>query len=145
MCVVEWAVAGESLKDDAAKRIQITARVSLVSLHLFWRQVARRADHQARACEVTFSLGHFSDAEISEICVILPGNIAHQHVGRLDIPVQETGLMDRVERHGQLCSDAHRPLGVQSLLAIKDGPQLQAINPLHGQIEAAGVLADPEH
>ena len=91
------------------------------------------------------SVRHFSDTEIREIRVILPANIAHEDVRRLNISMHEAGLMDRVERQCQLRPNAHRPLCVQPMLAVNEGPQLQAINPLHGQVEPAGVLADIKH
>ncbi len=76
--------------------------------------------------------------------MILATDVAHEHVGRLDVSVHEADVMDRLERPCQLDPDEHCPLGGQPLVAIDEGPQLQAVNPLHGQVKPASLLADIE-
>src|SRR5262249_24333580 len=45
------------------------------------------------------------------------------------------------ERLCQLHPDEHRPLRGQPLLAVDQGPQIQAVDPLHGQVQPAILLA----
>src|SRR4029077_11700007 len=53
----------------------------------------------------------------------------------------QAGVVDRLERLCQLHTDEHRPLWGQSLLAVDECPQIQAVNPLHGQVQPAILLA----
>ena len=55
--------------------------------------------------------------------------------------MHQAGVVDRLERLCQLHPDAHRPLRGQSLLAVDEGPQIQAVHPLHGQVQPALLLA----
>src|SRR5271165_1346496 len=74
--------------------------------------------------------------------MILPANIADEHVSRLHVSVNEARIMDRLERGRYLRPNAHHAVRGQPLPVIDEGPQFYAVNPLHGQVESTAVLAD---
>lgn len=50
--------------------------------------------------------------------------------------------MDCLERGRHLRPNVHHAVRGQPLPVIDEGPQLYAVNPLHGQVEPTVVLAD---
>ncbi len=77
--------------------------------------------------------------------MILPAKIADEHVSRLHVSVNEARIMDCLERGRHLAPNVHHAIRGQPLLEIDleidEGPQLYAVDPLHGQVEPAVVLA----
>ena len=74
--------------------------------------------------------------------MILPAKIADEYVSRLHVSVNEARIMDCLERGRHLAPNVHHAIRGQPLLEINEGPQLYAVDPLHGQVEPTVVLAD---
>ena len=159
---LERQLAGEQLPHHAAERVQVRARVEWSALDLLGRHVVDGPDDLAGPGQ----LGHVGglaqrDAEVRELDDWrIPA--LEQHVGRLDVAVDDPLAVDVVERRGDLDQrDDHRGrLGADQRAQVPGAQVLhrvEAVLTLDALVEhtdAVGVVeagdrpelaAEPEH
>ena len=141
----ERLLAGQELVQDDAGREHVGALVDVAAGDLLGRHVGRRADHRAglralglRAVDVL----HARDAEVGELGARL--RIEH-HVRRLDVAMDDAGVVRELERVEQLAHDAHRFPDVEALVRVEEVLQLLAADELHHQVGDVAFLGEVVH
>jgi hypothetical protein len=142
-----WTI-GPQREDDAAERVQIRARIRWVAIELFGRQVVDGSEHRAGVGQLAVDLvGQPDDAEIGQ-----PGPRAlagrEQHVGGLEIAMDDAPTMHVRERVGELDEDRQQDVlasaGQSSEITaghvLHDHVALPLVAPLLEHGHAAGVI-----
>ena len=137
---LERRAAAEHLVEDDAEAVDVGARVDRLALDLLGREVLGRADHEARLGEVG-ALGRLGDAEVGDLHPAVAGE---QHVGRLDVAVDEPGPVGGVERLGDLGGQPGRLPRVDRRRVVEALAQRAPGHQLHhdrlGAVLRAGVV-----
>ena len=97
-------LSGQHLVQEQAERVQVAAAVERFRTRLLRREVVRRADHRA-------GLGHAARAERAgdaEIADVGATGCVEQHVGRLEVTVDDAALVRRGQAQRDLARDPHR-------------------------------------
>ena len=93
--------SGQQLEEQAARRVEVAARVHLLAARLLGREVLRGADHRRRLRHRRRRVRQRAgDAEVHDLDVA--GRREHD-VGRLDVPVDDAravAVLERVEHAG---------------------------------------------
>jgi len=121
---------GEAFVEHEPERVEIGAAVQSLATHLFRRQVLGGAHHDVVAGQVVAgrcgeALG---DAEVGEQH---PTIRCDQDVAGLDVAVDETGAMGRVERRCDAHADVHGQIRAELLLLVEQLAQALAVDELH--------------
>ena len=133
----EGMVTRQGLVEDDAEGEEVAAPIELLAPHLLRRHVGRRAEDLAgdglgRPAEL-------GDAEVHHLGLAV---VANEDVGRLDVAVDHPLLMGVVEGEGHLGAVGGGGLDVEPALAIQDGLERLAVDPLHGdEGQAVGGVA----
>jgi hypothetical protein len=85
---------------------------------------------------------HARDAEVGQLRASL--RVEH-HVGRLDVAVDDAGVVREVERIEQLAHDAHHFLDIEALVRVEEVLQLLAADELHHQVGDLTLLGKVVH
>ena len=85
---------------------------------------------------------HARDPEVGELGARL--RIEH-HVRRLDVAVDDAGVVREVERVAQLGHDAHGFLQVEALVRVEEGLEFLALDELHDEVGDFAFLAEVVH
>src|ERR1700716_2118658 len=80
--------------------------------------------------------------EVGDVDVLARGfPTGHEHIGRLDVQVHETTVVQRVERVGNLVEQAQRTRGRHRAAGDQPG-EIATIDHAHGDVEHAFELAE---
>jgi hypothetical protein len=112
---------------------------------LLGRHVGRRADHRAglRALHRRLvGVLYARHAEVRELRATL--RVDHD-VRRLDVAVNDAGVVREVEGFAQLAHDANRFLQVEALVRIEEGLELLPLDELHDEVGDVALLAEVVH
>src|SRR5919204_5657594 len=98
----ERRTAGETVKDDAAERVQIRTPVDLPSLNLLGRGVVDGAEEEADTRH-RLRCRALRKPEVAEVRVLAA--LGEEDVRRLHVAMDEPCAMRRIERAGHLLRD----------------------------------------
>ncbi len=128
---------GDAFVEQTAEGVEVGAAVELLAADLLGRRVVDGAERAGTAGRGRLLAEPPRQAEVREVAVAAP---VDQHVGRLDVPVDEPPLVRRVERVGELLDDEERARRLEwparELLL-----QIRAVHEPHRDVEPAGDLA----
>ncbi len=125
----ERNASGETFVEHEAERVQVGAAVELLAAHLLGRQVLRRAHHDVVAREIGIGrLQPLGDAEVGQQHAPVRGD---HDVARLDVTMDETGLVGMVECECHARADVTREFGTQPLLGVEQLAKALAFHELH--------------
>src|SRR5919109_859799 len=85
------------------------------------------------------------DAEVREVCVLAARYGGEQDVLGLDIAVDKSPRVRRVEGAGDLADDGDRPGGLERALGAERLSQVGSVDVAHGEIQQAALLTCVEH
>jgi hypothetical protein len=110
-----------------------------LALHLLGRDVVERA-HELPGLGQALLADSLGEAEVGEEGVVTP---ADEDVLRLDVAVDQAGLVRRIERLGDRCEDPDRPAGIQlprhdHVLQVR--PSDQPHGDEHALVAVAGLV-----
>jgi hypothetical protein len=128
----------EDLERDDPERVQVAAMVDLGGLRLLGAHVVRRPDDVARSGRALHVLV-LGDAEVHQ-----PRDaVAVQHdVGRLQVAVDDAGVVDGLERVGDLDRDVEGLCCGQRSSFLHQPLQVHAVDELHRDEEQPLLLAE---
>ena len=104
---VERLASGQALEHEAAERVDVGGRPDGLAANLLRRGVIERADEEA-CLRDPLAPRPLRDPEVGQVH---PPAGLEQHVGRLDVAVNEVFRMRRVERPRDLLEDRNRAVG----------------------------------
>ena len=148
--------AGQHFVDERTKRKDVGARVRLFAFELLGRHVLQRADDRAAYRQIRWrgwqrrltADGHrralrLGDAEVQQ----LGAGARQHHVSRLQVSVNHTGTMRRVQRASDLNRNGERLVERQTSGAVRREPrqprrQRLAFEILHDEIGHAVLLTN---
>ncbi len=134
----EGHLAGQALVQHEAERVEVGPTVEREPEHLLRRQVLGRAHHHVLGREVLVaSLDRLGDAEVRQLD---PALRRHQHVARLDVAVDEAGLVGVRQRGGHRPSDDERLVDAQATRLVEQRPQRPPRHELHDDGGPPGLL-----
>ena len=133
---LERDAARQGVEEDAAERVDVRGRVAALSLDLLGRDVVDRADELAALGDVATAGDPLDEAEVREVDVLVAA-ARDQHVGGLDVPVDEAALVGGVECVRDLGDDARRPLRLEAAAAPDQGLEVRPLDPAHRDEERA--------
>ncbi len=137
----ERRLAGQGFVEEAPERVHVGAGVGPTVRDLLGRDVVDGADEGAGACGAgPGSIGALGQAEVGEVGVLVAVALLDEHVGRLDIPVNEPARVGGVERLGDLRDDGGGPLRVDRAL-LDDRGEIVTLHERHRQEQETVVLA----
>ncbi len=87
------------------------------------------------------------DTEVEDLCKVgVPILVDQNHVFRLDVPVNDAGVMRILERAQHVPSDVQRPLPTDTPLAVEEIREQNAVQKLEHHVERAVCeLAEVRH
>ena len=125
----ERGLAREALVQHEAQRVEVGPAVEREAEDLLGRQVLRRAHHHVLGREVLVAALHgLGDAEVRQLHAALGGD---EDVARLDVAVDETGLVGVVERGGHRSPDHERLVDAQPPGLVQEVAQRAPGDQLH--------------
>ena len=134
--------AGEREEEHAAERVDVGATVERPALDLLGRRVGGGAEHRAAgAREPVDRLLPAREAEVAQVGVRRLWRAGDQHVGGLDVAVDEPARMGGVERSGDLAQQLRRRGRRQRAALDHQLAQVRAVDPAHRDEEALVLLA----
>jgi len=136
----ERRVAGQELEQHAAERVDVRARVDAVAADLLGGDVVEGADEGTGRGHPGRCLDLAREPEVGQVDV-LAGAALDQDVARLDVAVNESALVRRVERRGDLGDDRGRVLGRQRPPRPQQPAQVGAVDQVHGHEQQPVLLA----
>src|SRR5207253_7930439 len=93
----ERNLRGQQLVQQTAERVDVDARVDRLAGDLLRRDVVEGADEAAGLGQARLGGDVAGDAEVGDVGVLGTLLAAEQDVGRLDVAVDQSGGVDRVE------------------------------------------------
>ena len=136
----ERPLVGEELVQHDAGGEEIRAVVDRQPLHLLRRHVGGRPHHGAHLGAVgavrVLDLRH---AEVHQLRAALP--VEHD-VGRLDVAVDDAGLVRVVERAQELAHEAHELPGLEAQVVVEAVLEVLAADELHDDEGDVALLAE---
>ena len=111
--------AGEALVEQAAERVDVCAPVDLAALDLLGRHVSDRANEAALAGQAADGGDMARKPEVADVGVLAFLFLPDEDVSRLDVPVDEPGLVRRVERRRHLLDEPDCPFRFELPLAVE--------------------------
>ncbi len=99
--LVERSLAREHFEADDPKCIEVARARHRPPHGLLWREVLRRP-HDFAGARVSRAVGRSRDAKVGQLGLAFGRD---EDVGRLDVAVDDTGLVSRGEREGALTED----------------------------------------
>src|SRR5712691_8497155 len=97
--------AGEAVEDDTAERVDVRAAVERPALYLLGGAVIDGAKEEPRLRH-PLRARMPGEAEVAEVGVV--AGLGDEDVGRLDVPMDESGPVGGVERAADLLGDPER-------------------------------------
>ena len=140
----EGNAAGHRLEEQAAEGVDVGARVDALAGDLLGGRVVERPDPLPGLREALGALDALGQAEIGQEGVIAPAGRREQHVGRLDVAVDESVGVRGVQGGGYLRDDRRRPAGREGALAGEELVEVGPVDEAHGHVELAVGLAGLE-
>ena len=132
--------AGEALVQHEPQRVEVGPPVEAAAAHLLGRQVLGRPHHDVVAGQVVAgAVEALGDPEVGQQDPAVGGD---EDVARLDVAVDEAGVVGGVERRRDARADVDRQLGAQPGLHVEQLAQALAVDELHDDGLAALVLED---
>ena len=134
---MERPLAAERLVEDDRQGEEVAASIQGDAPDLLGGHVARRPQGGPRLGEIRrLEACH---AEIGDLRRPIP--LADQDVGRLDIPVDDSGPVGQMQGVGQDGAERQDPRGVQAIALLQALPQALPRHELHGDVgEALGRI-----
>jgi hypothetical protein len=141
----ERLAAGEHLVEQAAQRVDVGTPVDATRGEPLGGHVVGRAHRGPGDGEAGGRRAVAGDAEVDEVHRVgrAARVLGQQHVGGLDVAVDQVRLVRGVERRGELREDAHRPPRLERALTGEDLAEVLAVDEAHVDEEPAVDLAEP--
>jgi hypothetical protein len=134
----EGLLPGEQLEGDDGERVAVGGGRAALAHRLLRRDVRGRAEHLAGLGDLVLE-PEPGDAEVGQREAVA---LVEQHVGRLDVAVDDPLLVRRVERVGRLVQPAQRDARLDVLAGAQPVGHGAASQELHHDERAPIVLAD---
>jgi hypothetical protein len=132
--------AGEALVQHEAQRVEVGSPVETATAHLLRGEVFGRPHHDVVAGQVVpGAVEPLGDAEVGEQDAAVRGD---EDVPRLDVAVDEPGVVGGVEGRRHARADVDRQLGAEAGLHVEQLAQALAVDELHDDGLAALILED---
>ena len=131
--------AGEQVVENQAKRIDVAPLIGGVAAGLLGRHVLERADNRSGKRIQRLGIDGARDAEVGQPRVILG---IDDHVGGLEVAVDDAGLVDGGETVGNLARDRERASDRHLSLAFQQEAQVRSLHVLHRQVLQPVDLAE---
>jgi hypothetical protein len=125
-------LAGQALVEHAAKPVDIGPPIGRLGGDLLGRRVVDGAREVGAAGGTRFEVGGAGEPEIGQVTVLLAALLGDEHVGGLDVTVDEIVLVGGVERVGDLVDELERPGGLKRPLLLEERRQVGALHVAHG-------------
>ena len=133
----ERDLTGEALEQHRGQRVAVAGRGRALALDLLRRGVVDRADELAGSGQALGVVRRLDQAEVGEVGMVV---LSDQDVLRLDVPVDEPGLMGGIKRLGNLGEQAQRAPWIE-LVGQDQLLERGALDQAHRQEEAFVGLA----
>jgi hypothetical protein len=137
----ERHLAGEALEQHAAERVHIRAAVDRIASDLFGRDIGEGAEQTLRDVSGLQIVRARRDAEVCEIAVLTLLLRIDQDVARLDVAVDETAGVRRVERRGDLRNQADRARRLEAAVAAEHRAKIAPLDEAHRDVDVPIGLA----
>ena len=134
----ERGLAGQTLVEETAERVDIRAAVDRPAFDLLGGEVGGRAHGAALARWAALLVESSGQSEVGEIDVLTR---IEQHVGGLDVPMDETFRVCRIQGVRDLAADGKRARRVERPLRVKERPQVCSLDVAHREVEATVDVA----
>ena len=138
LLVRERGLAHQHLEQHAAEAVDVAARIWLTAFDLFGRDVVDCSEHLVHCCQAWIRLRALRESEVGEVDVIFR---CEDHVGRLDVTVNESLLVGQLQRRGDLGSGSRCSPGLHRTVAVDQRAQLCALDPPRDDIDGSIPLA----
>ena len=148
LVALEGRPAGQHLERRAGQGVQVGPAVDRTALDLLGRHVVDRAEELAGAGQADRRDRQLAQPEVGQVHVIgraAGGDGAEQHVGGLDVPVDQTPRVGGIECRRDLGDDVHDPGGPQRPLPVDQRPHVPPGDVAHRDEQDALGLARLEH
>ena len=129
--------AGQSLEQDASKRVHVRLRRHGHPLDLLRRRVVHRAHPLTRPREAADRAGVLREAEVRQVDVVLGGD---EDVRRLDVAMDQFPLVSGVQGARDLGDEMGSTLGLERA-AIDRVAQVRPLHPAHRDEQDPVLLA----
>ena len=138
----ERRAAGEHLEQDRAGGEAVGPRIDRLAVHLLGRHVPRRPHHDAAASQADGGLAGLlhlgpGQSEIEQLDAVA----RDEHVGRLEIAMDDAARVDRAKRGEHLRRDRYR-LGDAERAARQPLGERLAFEQFHREEQVVAILAD---
>ena len=133
--------AGQGVKEQAAKRVDVGARVDVELLELLRRRVVQRAEDHAGARQLRRAGDGLRQAEVGQERVHRLPAVFDQHVRRLDVAVHDAAAMRGLDRVGEICDEQRGRRRCEAVLEREDPAEVGALDVLHRHVQQLILFA----
>ena len=127
---------GQRREQDAAERVDVGARVGQLAAQLLRRAVLDGADPATGLGQRGVGAREARQAEVAQVGVVA----GEQHVGGLDVAMDQAGRVGGVERGGDLRHELGGALGLELPAIAQERVQVGARHIAHHQVQRPVVL-----
>jgi len=135
---LEWLAPGQAFEERAAERVQVGRGAELLALDLLRRGVVDRAEEEPLAGHSAPPL-HLHDPEVGQVDTA--SRLLDQDVRRLDVTVDESARVGRVERGTDMVEDRQRLRRLERAAPLDQFGEVVALHIPHGDVGGAVKLA----
>ncbi len=137
----ERRLTRQALEEDAAERVDVGAEVERPSLDLLRGDVVGSPGEMADLRRSSVGSDVLREPEVAQIAVLAASFAGDEDVAGLDVAVDQTPLVRRIQGIRDLLDERQRAVGRERALLLEDAAEIDPLDVAHGDEEATVVLA----
>jgi hypothetical protein len=125
------------VKEAAAERVHVGAKIDGVAECLLWRDVEGRSDDASVACDLRRAgVEGLRNAEVRDLQAVFVASGIHEEVGWLDVAMHDARALRVTETARRLDHELARSLRIERFAALEAGIERLAVHELHREVDA---------